>query len=154
MRDLSTITAAITAAETGHLVLGTLHTIDAAQSVDRLIDVFPATQQRQIRLQLSQVLEAVLSQRLLSRIGGGRIAAVEIMITNSVIRTLVREEKLFEITPCIEMSTGVGMQTMEQAVTDLIKRNMVSQEEAMMQISGPIGLQQLLQSGASLLNRE
>ena len=154
MRDLSTITAAITAAETGHLVLGTLHTIDAAQSVDRLIDVFPATQQRQIRLQLSQVLEAVLSQRLLSRIGGGRIAAVEIMIVNSVIRTLVREEKLFEITPCIEMSTGVGMQTMEQAVTDLIKRNMVSQEEAMMQISGPIGLQQLLQSGASLLNRE
>jgi twitching motility protein PilT len=154
MRDLSTITAAITAGETGHLVLGTLHTIDAAQSIDRLIDVFPATQQRQIRLQLSQVLEAVLSQRLLSRIGGGRIAAVEIMIVNSVIRTLVREEKLFEITPCIEMSTGAGMQTMEQAVTDLVKRNLISQEEAMMQISGPIGLQQLLQSGASLLTRE
>ncbi len=154
MRDLSTITTAITAAETGHLVLGTLHTIDAAQSVDRLIDVFPATQQRQIRLQLSQVLEAVLSQRLLSRIGGGRIAAVEIMITNSVIRTLVREEKLFEITPCIEMSTGAGMQTMEQAVTDLVKRNIVSQEEAMMQISGPMGLHQLLQSGARLLDRE
>ena len=154
MRDLSTITTAITAAETGHLVLGTLHTIDAAQTVDRLVDVFPAMQQRQIRLELSQVLEAVLSQRLLSRIGGGRIAAFEIMIANSVIRTLVREEKLFEITPCIEMSTGAGMQTMEQAVTDLVKRDLVSQEEAMMQISGPMGLQQLLQSGASLLKRE
>jgi len=154
MRDLPTITTAITAAETGHLVLGTLHTIDAAQSIDRLIDVFPATQQRQIRLQLAQVLEAVLSQRLLSCIGGGRIAAVEIMIANSVIRTLVRDEKLFEITPCIEMSTGAGMQTMEQAVADLVRRNIVSQEEAMMQISGPIGLQQLLQNGASLLKRE
>lgn len=154
MRDLSTITTAITAAETGHLVLGTLHTIDAAQTVDRLVDVFPAMQQRQIRLQLSQVLQAVLSQRLLSRIGGGRIAAFEIMIVNSVIRTLIRDEKLFEITPCIEMSTGAGMQTMEQAVADLVRRNIVSQEEAMMQISGPIGLQQLLQNGAPLLNRE
>jgi len=154
MRDLSTITTAITAAETGHLVLGTLHTIDAAQTVDRLIDVFPATQQRQIRLQLSQVLQAVLSQRLLSHIGGGRIAAFEIMIANSVIKTLVRDEKLFEITSCIEMSTGAGMQTMEQAVVDLVKRNMVSQEEAMMQISGPMVLQQLLQNGASLLKRE
>jgi len=154
MRDLPTITTAITAAETGHLVLGTLHTIDAAQTVDRLIDVFPATQQRQIRLELSQVLEAVLSQRLLSRIGGGRIAAVEIMIANSVIRTLVRDEKLFEITSCIEMSTGAGMQTMEQAVADLVRRNIVSQEEAMMQISGPVRLQQLTQSGASLLDRE
>jgi len=154
MRDLPTITTAITAAETGHLVLGTLHTIDAAQSIDRLIDVFPATQQRQIRLQLSQVLEAVLSQKLLSHIGGGRIAAVEIMIANSVIRTLVREEKLFEITACIEMSTGAGMQTMEQAVTELVRRNVVSQEEAMMQISGPMGLQQLLQSGARSLKKE
>jgi len=154
MRDLSTITAAITAAETGHLVLGTLHTIDAAQTVDRLIDVFPATQQRQIRLQLSQVLQAVLSQRLLSRIGGGRIAAFEIMIVNSVIRTLVRDEKLFEITPCIEMSTGAGMQTMEQAVTDLVRRNIVSQEEAVMQISGPIRIAAILQSEARLLKRE
>ncbi len=154
MRDLSTITTAITAAETGHLVLGTLHTIDAAQTVDRLVDVFPAMQQRQIRLQLSQVLQAVLSQRLLSCIAGGRIAAFEIMIVNSVIRSLVRDEKLFEITPCIEMSTGAGMQTMERAVADLVRRNIVSQEEAMMQISGPMGLQQLLQNGACLLKRE
>ncbi|MBA7507730.1 Protein-glutamate methylesterase/protein-glutamine glutaminase [subsurface metagenome] len=154
MRDLSTITTAITAAETGHLVLGTLHAIDAAQSIDRLVDVFPATQQGQIRLQLSQVLQAVLSQRLLPRIAGGRIAAFEIMIVNSVIRSLVRDEKLFEINPCIEMSTGAGMQTMEQAVADLVRRNIVSQEEAMMQISGPMGLQQLLQNGAPLLKRE
>jgi twitching motility protein PilT len=149
MRDLPTITTAITAAETGHLVLGTLHTIDAAQSVDRLIDVFPAMQQRQIRLQLSQVLVAVLSQRLLSCIGGGRIAAVEIMIANSVIRRLIREERLFEIYPNIEMSNREGMQTLEQALGDLVRKGAVSEEEAMMQTSNPVVLQRFFQGQVS-----
>jgi twitching motility protein PilT len=147
MRDLPTITTAITAAETGHLVLGTLHTIDAAQSVDRLIDVFPAMQQRQVRLQLSQVLLAVLSQRLLCCIGGGRVAALEIMIANSVIRRLIREEKLFEIYANIEMSTREGMQTLEQALGDLVRTGAVSEEDAMMQSSNPVILRRLLHDG-------
>ena len=99
MRDLPTIRTGIMTAETGHLALGTLHTIDAAQSIDRIINVFPPSQQRQIRLQLSQVVEAVLSQTLLSRINGGRIAAFEIMIATNVIRKLIREDKIYEILP-------------------------------------------------------
>lgn len=150
LRDLSTITTAITAAETGHLVLGTLQTIDAPQTVDRLIDVFPAIQHRQIRLQLSQILEAVLSQRLIARIAGGRIAAFEIMIANSVITRLIREEKIFEIPPNIEMCNREGMQTMEQALTDLVRRGIVSQEEAIMQMSNPIRLEELIKRSQCL----
>jgi len=111
MRDLPTISTAVTAAETGHLVLGTLHTIDAAQSVDRITDIFPAGQQQQIRLQLSQVIEAVLSQMLLSRIGGGRIAAFEIMLATIGIRRLILEGKIFEITANLEAGTSEGKQT-------------------------------------------
>ena len=94
MRDLDTISTAMTAAETGHLVLGTLHTVDAAQSIDRVIDMYPFGQQQQVRLQLSQVIEAVVSQALLPRTGGGRVAAVEIMLANNVIRRLIRDHKI------------------------------------------------------------
>lgn len=146
MRDLDTISAAITAAETGHLVLGTLHTIDAAQTIDRIIDIFPAIQQRQIRLQLSQVIEAVLSQRLLSRIGTGRIAAFEIMTATSVIRRLIREEKIFEIQSNIEVGGKEGMQTLDQALVDLVKRNIVSCEEAIRKSNNPARLQGLLEA--------
>jgi len=146
MRDLATISTAIMAAETGHLVLGTLHTIDAPQSIDRMIDIFPHGQQQQIRLQLSQVIEAVISQALLPRIGGGRIAAFEIMLVNHVIRKYIREEKIFEIPVSIEVSTPEGMQTMDQALADLVKRNMVTLEEAIMKSSNPVKLQQSLQS--------
>jgi len=146
MRDLATISTAIMAAETGHLVLGTLHTIDAPQSIDRMIDIFPYGQQQQIRLQLSQVIEAVISQALLPRIGGGRIAAFEIMLANHVIRKYIREEKIFEIPVSIEVSTPEGMQTMDQALADLVKRNMVTLEEAIMKSSNPVKLQQSLQS--------
>ncbi len=145
MRDLATVSTAIMAAETGHLVLGTLHTIDAAQSIDRIIDIFPYGQQRQIRLQLSQVIEAVLSQTLLPRIGGGRIAAFEIMIATSVIRRLIREEKIFEIPPNIEMGKLEGTQTLDQALADLVRNGMVSKEEAMMKSSHPGRLNSLLQ---------
>jgi twitching motility protein PilT len=144
MRDLDTISTAITAAETGHLVLGTLHTIDAAQTVDRIIDIFPAIQQRQIRLQLSQVVEAVLSQTLLSRIGGGRVAAFEIMIASNVIRRLIRDEKLFEIPPNLELGSKEGMQTLNQALLDLVRRDIVSSQEALRKSSNPAKLQELL----------
>jgi len=145
MRDLNTISTAITAAETGHLVLGTLHTIDAAQTIDRIIDIFPAIQQRQIRLQLAQVIEALLSQTLLSRIEGGRIAVFEIMVANSVIRRLIRDEKIFEIPSSIEVGSQEGMQTLDQALADLVRRNIVSSQEALKKSSNPAKLQALLQ---------
>ncbi len=145
MRDLATVSTAIRAAETGHLVLGTLHTIDAAQSIDRIIDMFPYGQQQQIRLQLSQVIEAVLSQMLLHRIGGGRIAAFEIMLGTSIIRRQIREAKVYEILPNIEMGTREGMQTMDQALADLVRRGIVAEEEAMARSSNPAKLNSLLQ---------
>jgi len=145
MRDLATISTAIMAAETGHLVLGTLHTIDAPQSIDRMIDIFPHGQQQQIRLQLSQVIEAVISQALVPRIGGGRIAAFEIMLATSVIRKLIRAEKLYEIHPNIEMGTLEGAQTLDQGLADLVKRNIVTLEEAIMRSSNPAKLQKSLQ---------
>jgi twitching motility protein PilT len=145
MRDLATISTAMRAAETGHLVLGTLHTFDAAQSIDRIIDVFPPSQQRQVRLQLSQVIEAVLSQALLARIGGGRVAAFEIMLATSVIRRLIREEKVYEIPPNLEMGRLEGMQTLDQALADLVKHDVVTLEEAMMKSSNPARLNHWLQ---------
>ncbi len=146
MRDLETISTAVTAAETGHLVLGTLHTIDAPQSIDRMIDIFPHGRQQQIRVQLSQVIEVVISQALLPRIDGGRIAAFEIMLANHTIRKYIREEKIFEIPVSIEVGTPEGMQTMDQALADLVKRNIVTLEEAIMRSSNPVKLQQSLQS--------
>jgi len=146
MRDLPTISTAITAAETGHLVLGTLHTIDAAQSIDRITDIFPAGQQQQIRLQLSQVIEAVLSQVLLSRIEGGRIAAFEIMLATGGIRRLIREGKIFEIAANLETGASEGKQTMDQALADLVRRNMVAKEEAMIKSSNPAKLNESLQA--------
>jgi twitching motility protein PilT len=144
MRDLATISTAITAAETGHLVLGTLHTYDAAQSIDRIIDVFPPEQQRQVRLQLSQVLEAVLSQTLLPRIGGGRVAAFEIMLTNSVIERLIREEKIYEITPNIELGSKEGSRSINQALASLVRSGLVTREDAVSRSSNPTRLNDLL----------
>lgn len=153
MRDLDTISTAIMAAETGHLVLGTLHTINAAQTVDRIVDVFPHGQQRQIRLQLSQVIEAVVSQMLLPRIDGGRVAAFEIMLATSVIRRLIREEEIHEITPNIEMGKLEGSQTMDQALADLVNRNIVTREQAMMKSSDPAKLHGFLGGGQELNKR-
>jgi twitching motility protein PilT len=144
MRDLDTISTAMTAAETGHLVVGTLHTVDAAQSIDRVIDMYPFGQQQQVRLQLSQVLEAVVSQALLPRIGGGRVAAVEIMLANNVIKRLIRDHKIFEVPPNIEMGSREGMQTLEMAMADLVKKGMVSQEDAMAKCSNPAKLNDLM----------
>jgi twitching motility protein PilT len=151
MRDLETISTAITAAETGHLVLATLHTLDAAQSIDRIIDVFPPEQQRQIRLQLSQVMEAVLSQALLPRIGGGRVAAFEVLLANSVTKRLIREEKIHEISASLEMGTLEGMHTLDQALAGLVKIGVVSKEEAMRKTSSPVKLTKLLQADRDTL---
>jgi len=146
MRDLDTISTAITAAETGHLVLGTLHTVDAPQSIDRIIDVFPYGQQQQIRVQLSQVIEAIVSQALLPRIDGGRIAAFEIMLASHTIRKYIRDGKVFEIPVTMEVSTPEGMQTLDQALASLVKRKIVTPEEALLKSGDPAKLQKLLQS--------
>jgi len=152
MRDLPTISTAMTAAETGHLVVGTLHTIDAAQSVDRIVDMFPFGQQRQIRLQLSQVIEGVLSQALLPRVGGGRVAAFEVMLGTSVIRRLIRDEKVFEIGANIEMGRLEGMQTLDQALADLVKDERVTRDDAIAKSSNPRRLNELMRAAPSSTN--
>lgn len=145
MRDLTTIATAVRAAETGHLVLGTLHTTDAAQTIDRIIDIFPANQQEQIRLQLSQVLEAVLMQCLLPRVDGeGRVAAFEILIATPAVRNLIRLGKSHELPNVIHLGTKEGMQTLDQALATLVKSQIVSQEVALMKSSNPAQLMKLL----------
>lgn len=130
MRDLETISTAITAAETGHLVFSTLHTIGAASTVDRIIDVFPPHQQQQIRTQLANVLEAVISQQLIPRIGGGRCAAFEVMHANSAIRNLIREAKSHQIPSTIQTSRKAGMITMDDALYELYMRGEIERSEA------------------------
>jgi len=147
MRDLPTISTAITAAETGHLVIGTLHTLDAAQSVDRVIDLFPADQQHQIRLQFSQVVLAVLSQILLARVGGGRIAAFEIMLATPMIRKFIREGSTGEIPANLEMGASEGKQSLDQAMAELVRRGLVAREEALLASSHPAHLADLLDAG-------
>ena len=146
MRDLATISTAIRAAETGHLVMGTLHTTDAPQTVDRIIDIFPPEQQQQIRLQVSQVLEAVLVQTLLPLAGGnGRTAAFEIMIATAAVRNLIRSGKTFELHSTMQLGTKDGMITLDQSLADLVKRKIVSADEALQKTSNPDRLMKLLQ---------
>ena len=131
MRDLETISTAITAAETGHLVLSTLHTPSAPQAIDRIIDVFPPYQQEQIRLQLSLVLEGVLYQVLLRRAAGrGRVAAVEIMLGTDAIRNLIRDRKIEQMPTYMQTGSQYGMQTMDQALQNLVRSRLVTVEEA------------------------
>ncbi len=145
MRDLETIKLAITCAETGHLVMATLHTNNAAESVDRMIDVFPAQEQEQIRVQLSNNLVAIISQQLLPRAGQpGRIAAIEVMIATAAIRNLVRENKAHQITSTIQTSKGSGMQTMDQALRDLYKQSLITYETAMRRAQNPQELEKLI----------
>jgi twitching motility protein PilT len=130
MRDLETISAAITIAETGHLVLATLHTNSASQSVDRMIDVFPPHQQTQIRTQLSNILMAICSQRLIPTIGGGRIAAAEILIATPAVRNIIREGKSHQLEAVIQTGAQYGMQGMDRTLADLVQKGAVSYEEA------------------------
>lgn len=131
MRDLETIALAITAAETGHLVFGTLHTNSAAKTIDRVIDVFPTAQQAQVRTQLSESLSGVVAQQLLKRAdGSGRVAAVEILVGVPALGHLIREGKTYQITSIIQTGRREGMQTMDQAIVDLLKQGIISPEEA------------------------
>jgi len=135
MRDLETIATAITAAETGHLVLATLHTPDAPGAVDRIIDVFPAHQQPQTRAQLANTLQAIIAQFLLpQKSDAGRIPAVELLIANSAVRNLIRSGKSHELYTTMETGAQSGMRTMDQALKDLVNRNMVSYETAVARV--------------------
>ena len=130
MRDLETIQAAITIAETGHLVFATLHTNSAAQSIDRMIDVFPSHQQPQVRSQLANMLMAVCAQRLVPAIGGGRVVAAEIMVANSAIRSLIRDGKTHQIDTAIQTGADQGMQTMDRTLAKLVQTGVISYESA------------------------
>ncbi len=132
MRDLETIRLALTAAETGHLVFGTLHTSSAAKTIDRVIDVFPAAEKDMIRAMLSESLKAVISQTLLKKIGGGRVAAHEIMIGTPAIRNLIRENKIAQMYSAIQTGQSVGMQTLDQTLQKIVKDGVVSRKEAQM----------------------
>jgi pilus retraction protein PilT len=132
MRDKETIAAALTLAETGHLVFGTLHTRNAPQTIDRVVDVFPSDQQDQIKVQLSNSLEAVVSQQLLPMLGGGRIAAIEILVATAAVRNLIREGKTYQIMSAIETGSQYGMQPMDKVLADMHKSGLISYEEAIM----------------------
>jgi twitching motility protein PilT len=127
LRDLETIRLALSAAETGHLVFGTLHTSSAAKTIDRIVDVFPADEKEMVRAMLSESLQAVISQTLLkTKDGGGRVAAHEIMVATPAIRNLIREAKIAQMYSAIQTGSNVGMQTLDQNLTDLVRRNVIS----------------------------
>jgi twitching motility protein PilT len=130
MRDLETIRLALTGAETGHLVFGTLHTSSAAKTIDRVVDVFPAAEKEMVRAMLSESLRAVISQSLLKRIGGGRLAAHEIMIGTPAIRNLIREGKIAQMYSSIQTGQAAGMQTLDQCLKELLQKGVISKEEA------------------------
>ena len=132
MRDYETIKSAVTAAETGHLVMGTLHTNSAPESIDRIVDVFPEAQQEQIRVQLANNLVAVVTQQILPRMAGdGRVIAYEVMIATPAVRALIREGKTYQLMSTIQTSANVGMSTMDNCLADLVKRKLVSYETAL-----------------------
>jgi len=130
MRDLETIRLALTGAETGHLVFGTLHTSSAAKTIDRVVDVFPAAEKEMVRAMLSESLRAVISQSLLKRIGGGRLAAHEIMIGTPAIRNLIREGKIAQMYSAIQTGQAAGMQTLDQCLKELLQKGVIAKEEA------------------------
>ena len=130
MRDPETISLALTAAETGHVVFGTLHTSSAAKTIDRIIDVFPAAEKEMVRSMLSESLRAVISQALIKRVGGGRVAAHEIMIGTPAIRNLIRENKVPQMYSAIQTGQAIGMQTLDQCLTELVKKGVISRGDA------------------------
>jgi twitching motility protein PilT len=144
MRDLETIQAALSIAETGHLTLATLHTNSAAKSVNRIIDVFPSEQKSTIRAQLAMVLEGIVSQALLPRIGGGRIVSTEIMIANTAVRSLIRDDKVHQLQGIIEIGQKYGMQTMNQDLARLYHKGLISMKDALGRSNDPESLQKVL----------
>jgi twitching motility protein PilT len=146
LRDLETISAAITMAETGHLVFATLHTRNAPQTIDRLVDVFPPYQQDQIKVQLANALEAVIAQQLLPKIGGGRVPVVEIMIANAAVKNLIREGRSEQLPSCIETGAQLGMQTMDRALVNAVRLGHITMETARTASLDPDNLIRLLKS--------
>ena len=140
MRDLETIRLALSAAETGHLVFGTLHTSSAAKTIDRIVDVFPAAEKAMVRSMLSESLKAVISQTLMKKIGGGRVAAHEIMIGTPAIRNLIREDKVAQMYSAIQTGQNVGMQTLDQNLKTLLASGVVSKDEAQRKAANPDAL--------------
>ena len=141
VRDLETISTAITAAETGHLVFSTLHTIGADKTIDRIIDVFPPNQQQQIRIQLASVLECVVSQQLLKKAdGSGRVAALEILFANNAVRNLIRESKTYQISSVMQTNRRAGMQTMDDALYDLYMRKLIDADNAVTYAQDPVSM--------------
>lgn len=141
MRDLETISTAITAAETGHLVFSTLHTIGADKTIDRIIDVFPPNQQQQIRIQLASVLECVVSQQLLKKAdGSGRVAALEVLFANNAVRNLIRESKTYQIASIMQTNKRAGMQTMDDALYDLYMRKLINADNAVTYAQDPVSM--------------
>lgn len=147
MRDLETISTAITAAETGHLIFATLHTNDSAQTVDRIIDMFPAHQQNQVRSQLSSILLGVMSQRLIPRLDGGRVPAVEIMIKNNAIENLIREGKTYQIDTVIETGQSEGMVSLDKSLAELVKNGIISEEQMLIYAKNREYVQMLTRGG-------
>ncbi len=135
MRDLETIRLALTAAETGHLVFGTLHTTSAAKTIDRVVDVFPAGEKDMVRTMLSESLQAVISQTLIKRINGGRVAAHEIMIGTPAIRNLIREDKVAQMYSAIQTGMAHGMQTLDQSIENLLNQGLITRQDAMSKMS-------------------
>ncbi len=140
MRDLETIRLALSAAETGHLVFGTLHTSSAAKTIDRIVDVFPAAEKSMVRSMLSESLKAVISQTLMKRIGGGRVAAHEIMIGTPAIRNLIREDKIAQMYSAIQTGQSLGMQTLDQNLKTILAQGLVAKEEAKKKAVNPDAL--------------
>lgn len=155
IRDLETVASALTVAETGHLVLSSLHTNSAVQTINRIIDIFPSNQQPQVRAQLSLVLQGVVSQQLIPRMDGrGRVLAVEVMIPNPAIRNLIREEKIHQIYSQLQVGQiKFGMQTMSQSLVDLYQRRLISYEEAMGHATEPTEVRSMLGPAPSLTHR-
>lgn len=137
MRDLETISTAVTAAETGHLVFGTLHTKSAAATVDRIVDVFPAEQQEQVRIQLAEVLECVISQTLLPRTAGGRVAAFEILVGNSAVRNLIRQNKSYQLISVMQTGRNQGMMLLDDALAELVRSDEIRALDAAEKATDP-----------------
>ena len=143
MRDLETIQLALTAAETGHLVFGTLHTSSAPKTVDRVIDVFPPTQQAQVRAMFSESIQAVITQTLCKKVGGGRVAALEIMLGTTAVRNLIREGKIHQLPSVMQTSQNVGMQTLEMHLMELVENGLIGRETAIEKTGNPRMFQEL-----------
>jgi twitching motility protein PilT len=147
MRDLETISAALSIAETGHLTLATLHTNSAAQTMNRIIDVFPADQKATVRAQLSMVLEGIISQALLPRIGGGRVMCCEILVATMAVRALIRDDKIHQIQGIIEIGQKFGMQTMNSELFKMYSKRLISKKDALTRSPDPDQMAKMIETG-------